>query len=61
MAAWPRLPDTDPSRRFEPQLVGGADITQELAESGELKTLLETKLGAGYADGAEERTVDVMT
>ena len=43
------------------ELVGGADITQELAESGELKRLLEEKLGSGYADGAEERVVDVLT
>jgi len=25
-AAWPWLPDSDPGRGFEPQLVGGADI-----------------------------------
>jgi monothiol glutaredoxin len=43
------------------ELVGGADITEELAESGELTSLLEDKLGAGYRDGAEEHVVDVLS
>ena len=43
------------------ELVGGADITEELAESGELRTILEEKLGADYGDGAEERVVDVLS
>jgi hypothetical protein len=42
------------------ELIGGADITQELAESGELTRVLEEKLGADYRDGAEERVVDVL-
>ena len=34
MAVWPLLPDTDPSCRFEPQLVGSADVKRavELVE-----------------------------
>ena len=56
VSGWPTIPQVF----VKGELVGGADITQELAESGELKQLLETKLGAGYADGAEERVVDVM-
>jgi monothiol glutaredoxin len=43
------------------ELVGGADITEELGESGELAKLLEDKLGAGYRDGAEEHVVDVLS
>ena len=43
------------------ELVGGADIVQELAESGELTGILEAKLGAGYRDEAAERVVDVLT
>jgi monothiol glutaredoxin len=43
------------------ELVGGADITEELGESGELAQLLEAKLGAGYRDGAEEHVVDVLS
>jgi monothiol glutaredoxin len=56
-SGWPTIPQVF----VKGELVGGADITQELAESGELKTLLEEKLGAGYADGAEERVVDVLS
>ena len=56
VSGWPTIPQVF----VKGELVGGADITQELAESGELKQLLEEKLGAGYADGAEERTVDVL-
>ena len=56
VSGWPTIPQVF----VKGELVGGADITQELAETGELKQLLEEKLGADYADGAEERTVDVM-
>ena len=56
LSGWPTIPQVF----VKGELVGGADITQELAESGELKQLLEEKLGAGYADGAEERVVDVL-
>ena len=57
VSGWPTIPQVF----VKGELVGGADITQELAESGELKRLLEEKLGAGYADGAEERVVDVLS
>jgi monothiol glutaredoxin len=56
VSGWPTIPQVF----VKGELVGGADITQELAESGELKRLLEEKLGANYAAGAEERVVDVM-
>ena len=39
------------------ELVGGADITQELAESGELERLLREKLGEGFAEKREEKTI----
>jgi hypothetical protein len=42
------------------ELVGGADIVQELAESGELERILEDKLGTDYRDGAAERTISVL-
>jgi monothiol glutaredoxin len=54
---WPTIPQVFVSG----ELVGGADITQELAESGELTKLLEEKLGPGYRDNAEERVVDVLS
>ena len=57
LSGWPTIPQLF----VKGELVGGADITQELAESGELKRLLEEKLGADYADSAEERVVDVLS
>jgi monothiol glutaredoxin len=57
LSGWPTIPQVF----VKGELVGGADITQELAESGELKQLLEEKLGPDYADGAEERVADVLT
>ena len=57
LSGWPTIPQLF----VKGELVGGADITQELAETGELRKLLEEKLGADYADGAEERVVDVLS
>ena len=56
VSGWPTIPQVF----VKGELVGGADITQELAESGELTQILESKLGAGYRDGAEEKVVDVL-
>ena len=56
-SGWPTIPQVFVGG----ELIGGADITQELAESGELTQILETKLGAGYRDEAEVRVVDVLT
>ena len=57
LSGWPTIPQVFVGG----ELVGGADIVQELAETGELTRILEEKLGAGYRDGAEERVVDVMS
>ncbi len=57
VSGWPTIPQVFVGG----ELVGGADITQELGESGELATLLAEKLGAGYRDGAEEHVVDVLS
>ena len=57
LSGWPTIPQVF----VRGELVGGADITQELAESGELATLLAAKLGADYRDGAEEHVVDVLS
>jgi monothiol glutaredoxin len=57
VSGWPTIPQVF----VKGELVGGADITQELAESGQLRTLLEEKLGADYGDGAEVRVVDVLS
>ncbi|HZT94251.1 MAG TPA: glutaredoxin domain-containing protein [Gaiellaceae bacterium] len=57
LSGWPTIPQVF----VKGELVGGADITQELAETGELKRILEEKLGANYGDDAEERVVDVVS
>ena len=56
LSGWPTIPQVFVGG----ELVGGADIAQELSETGELATLLEGKLGAGYRDSAEVRVVDVL-
>jgi monothiol glutaredoxin len=57
ISGWPTIPQLF----VKGELVGGADIAQELAESGELRQILEEKLGAGFSDDAEERVVDVLS
>ena len=57
LSGWPTIPQVF----VKGELIGGADITQELAETGELRKILEDKLGPGYADGAEEQVVDVLS
>ena len=56
-SGWPTIPQVF----VKGELVGGADIAQELAETGELPRLLEERLGAGYRDEAEEHVVDVIS
>ena len=43
------------------ELIGGADIAEELAATGELPRLLAEKLGADYRESAEVRTVSLLT
>ncbi|MBX5474453.1 MAG: monothiol glutaredoxin, Grx4 family [Thermoleophilia bacterium] len=57
LSGWPTIPQVF----VRGELIGGADITQELAESGELERILEEKLGPDYREGAEERVVDVLS
>jgi monothiol glutaredoxin len=56
LSGWPTIPQVFVGG----ELIGGADITQELAETGELERILSDKLGADYRDAAEERTVSVL-
>jgi monothiol glutaredoxin len=56
ISGWPTIPQVF----VKGELIGGADITQELGESGELAKILADKLGPEYRDAAEERTVDVL-
>ncbi len=56
VSGWPTIPQVFVAG----ELIGGADIAQELAETGELSRILEEKLGPDYRDAAEERVVDVL-
>jgi len=56
VSGWPTIPQLF----VKGELVGGADIAQELAESGELEELLRERLGDGYREAAEEKVVDVL-
>jgi monothiol glutaredoxin len=56
LSGWPTIPQVF----VRGELVGGADITEELAESGELEQLLRDRLGDGYAAERDEQTVAVF-
>ena len=53
ISGWPTIPQVFVGG----ELIGGADIVQEMGETGELEEKLAEKLGAGYRDGANEKTV----
>ena len=57
LSGWPTIPQVF----VKGELIGGADITEELAASGELTRVLEEKLGPGYRDSAGERSVSLLT
>ena len=57
ISGWPTIPQVF----VKGELIGGADITQELGESGELARILEAKLGSDYRNDAEEHVVDVVS
>jgi len=56
LSGWPTIPQVF----VRGELIGGADITQELAETGELEKKLEEKLGTDYKSKAEEKTISVV-
>jgi monothiol glutaredoxin len=56
LSGWPTIPQVF----IGGELVGGADIVQELAENGELERKLTDSLGEGYRDEAAERVVSVL-
>jgi len=56
ISGWPTIPQVF----IGGELVGGADIVEELAESGELEERLAGALGPDYRDAAQERTVSVL-
>jgi monothiol glutaredoxin len=53
LSGWPTIPQVFVGG----ELVGGADIVEELAQSGELQRKLEEKLGSEYRGSGEERIV----
>ena len=55
LSGWPTIPQVF----IAGELIGGADITEELAESGELEQKLADALGPEYRDGRAEKTVDL--
>ena len=57
LSGWPTIPQVFVSG----ELIGGADIVEELASSGDLERKLEEKLGQDYRGaGANGRVVDVL-
>ena len=56
LSGWPTIPQVFVGG----ELIGCADITQELAETGELEKKLEEKLGTDYKSKAEEKTISVV-
>ncbi len=57
LSGWPTIPQV----LVRGELIGGADIVEELATGGELTRVLEEKLGDDYRASAEERTVSLLT
>ena len=56
LSGWPTIPQIF----IGGELVGGADIVQELAETGELERKLASSLGEGYREDAAERVISVL-
>lgn len=53
ISGWPTIPQVF----VKGELVGGADIVEELAASGELESTLRAKLGDDYAASRDETVV----
>lgn len=55
LSGWPTIPQVF----VKGELVGGADIIEELAASGELERKLTQALGEGYRDARTERVAEL--
>ena len=55
LSGWPTIPQVF----VKGELVGGADIVEELEASGELEQTLRDRLGDGYAERRDETTVSL--
>ena len=56
LSGWPTIPQVFVCG----ELIGGADIVEELAETGELEEKLARALGEGYRAAAAEKTLTVL-
>jgi monothiol glutaredoxin len=56
LSGWPTIPQVF----VRGELVGGADIVEELAESGELEQTLTEKLGPEYRGAGAEGVVELI-
>lgn len=56
LSEWPTIPQVFVAG----ELVGGADIVQELAATGQLEAALGEKLGESWRRPGDERTVEVL-
>ncbi len=57
LSGWPTIPQVFVGG----ELIGGADIVEELEASGDLERRLEEQLGAGYRDARDEKTISVTS
>ena len=55
LSGWPTIPQVF----VKGELVGGADIVEELAATGELERKLSDALGEGYRKARDERVVQL--
>jgi monothiol glutaredoxin len=56
LSGWPTIPQVF----VRGELIGGADICEELASSGELEQKLQERLGPDYRNLREEKVVSVL-
>ena len=57
ISGWPTIPQVF----VKGELIGGADIVEELEQSGELERTLRERLGEDYGDARDEQTVALAT
>ena len=55
LSGWPTIPQVF----VRGELIGGADIVEELEQSGDLEATLREKLGEDYASRSDEQTVSL--
>jgi len=55
LSGWPTIPQVF----VKGELIGGADIVEELEQTGELERKLAEKLGDGYRDSRDETVVQL--